>query len=157
MTRQPVREHPSHHIRGLRARLKPVCKAAPGAINPYSDAVPRPTAGTHTATRYGPCRVCAAIAVRTRILVRLTSPERPVSSISVPPMASMPDIPRSSRQAARAHDGLARALRASRAMAGAGGHLRDAIAIYADLGVPRAGQLRELFSDVPAGTRSPRY
>jgi hypothetical protein len=72
-------------------------------------------------------------------------------------MASMPDIPRSSRQAARAHEGLARALRASRDMAGAGGHLRDAIAIYADLGVPRAGQLRELFSDVPAGTRSPRY
>jgi hypothetical protein len=51
MTRRPVREHPSHHIRGLRARLKPVCTAAPGAINPYSDAVPPPTAGTHTATR----------------------------------------------------------------------------------------------------------
>jgi DNA-binding SARP family transcriptional activator/tetratricopeptide (TPR) repeat protein/DNA-binding XRE family transcriptional regulator len=55
------------------------------------------------------------------------------------------------RQAARAHEGLARALRAGGDHSGAGGHLRDAIAIYADLGVPRAGQLRELFSDVPAG------
>jgi hypothetical protein len=30
-----------------------------------------------------------------------------MSSISVPPMAAMPDIPRRSRQAARAHEGLA--------------------------------------------------
>lgn len=46
------------------------------------------------------------------------------------------------RQAARAHEGIARAFRTHRNPRGAREHLEHAIAIYTDLGVPRAEQLR---------------
>ena len=43
---------------------------------------------------------------------------------------------------AQANEGIAWALRLGADMSGARAHLQDAISIYADIGVPRADQLR---------------